>query len=205
MFQNATLVLKVFITNGMECRKNTQTMIGIRNRAILETFYSTGIRLEEMTRLTILDVDQVQGVVRINLGKFAKDRVVPLGCKASECLREYLEKVRTKWSLANRDEHTLWLSSKMPHGPLKSQIIAVLVKHYGHQAGLLKPVTPHVWRHTCASHLVTGGANIAHVQRLLGHRSLRTTQIYTRTTITELKATHAQAHPRGRSTVLIQN
>ena len=184
---------------------DAQTMIGIRNRAILETFYSTGIRLEEMTRLTIFDVDQAQGFVRINLGKFAKDRVVPLGCKASECLREYLGKVRTNWSLANHDERALWLSSQTPHGPLKSQGIAVLVQHNGHQAGLMKPVTPHVWRHTCASHLVARGANIAYVQRLLGHRSLRTTQIYTRTTITELKATHAQAHPRGRSTALIQN
>ena len=74
-----------------------------------------------------------------------------------------------------------------------------MVKHYGRDAGIEKHVTPHVWRHTCATHLVADGANIAYVQRLLGHRSLRTTQIYTRTTIAEIKATHAQAHPEARA------
>jgi len=92
-----------------------------------------------------------------------------------------------------------WLSSMQPHGPLKSQAIAVMVKQYGRAAGIEKHVTPHVWRHTCATHLVADGANIAYVQRLLGHRSLRTTQIYTRTTVAEIKATHAQAHPEARA------
>ena len=175
---------------------DTQTRIGIRDKAILETFYSTGIRLAEITGLTIHDLDHHNGYVCINNGKFAKDRVVPLGSKACASVREYLEKVRTEWSPANRNERALWLSSKPPHGPLKSQIIEVLVKRYGRQAGLTKPVTPHIWRHTCASHLVAEGANIAYVQRLLGHRSLRTTQIYARTTISELKATYAKAHPQ---------
>jgi integrase/recombinase XerD len=177
---------------------NTQTGHGIRDKAILETFYSTGIRLEEMARLTIHDVDCRNGFVRVNKGKFAKDRMVPLGRKASDYVREYLQKVRAQWSKTNRDERALWLSSKQPNGPLKSQAIAVMVKHYGRQAGLEKAVTPHVWRHSCATHLVADGANIAYVQRLLGHRSLRTTQIYTRTTIAEIKATHARAHPQAR-------
>jgi site-specific recombinase XerD len=78
-------------------------------------------------------------------------------------------------------------------------MIEVMVSRYARAAGLEKKVTPHVWRHTCATHLVADGANIAYVQRLLGHRSLRTTQIYTRTTIAEIKATHAKAHPQARS------
>jgi len=177
---------------------NTQTGLGIRDKAILETFYSTGIRLEEMTRLTIHDVDCRNGFLRVNKGKFAKDRMVPLGRKASDYVREYLQKVRSQWSRANRDERALWLSSKQPHAPLRSQMIEVMVARYAHDAGIEKPVTPHVWRHTCATHLVADGANIAYVQRLLGHRSLRTTQIYTRTTIAEIKATHARAHPQAR-------
>jgi site-specific recombinase XerD len=72
-----------------------------------------------------------------------------------------------------------------------------MVRRYGRLSGLTKRVTPHVWRHTCATHLVAGGANIAYVQRLLGHVSLRTTQIYVRTTIPELVATHSRAHPRN--------
>jgi integrase/recombinase XerD len=178
---------------------DTQTPAGIRDKAILETFYSTGIRLEEMARLTIHDVDYRNGFLRVNKGKFAKDRMTPLGRKACDYVREYLQKVRAEWSKSNRDERALWLSSMQPHGPLKSQAIEVMVKRYGRVAGIEKRVTPHVWRHTCATHLVADGANIAYVQRLLGHRSLRTTQIYTRTTVAEIKATHAKAHPEARA------
>ena len=107
---------------------NTQTKIGIRDKAILEMFYSTGIRLEEMTRLTVHDVDHRNGFVRVNKGKFAKDRVAPLGRKACDYVREYLDKVRLEWMKAANtagheqavDERALWLSSKNPHGPLKS-------------------------------------------------------------------------------------
>ena len=176
---------------------DTQTAVGIRNRAILETFYSSGIRLEEMARLSIHDVDHRNGFVRVNKGKFAKDRMTPLGRKACDHIREYLQNVRAEWSGNSQVERALWLSSKSPHGPLKSQAIQVMVKRYGRDAGIEKSVTPHIWRHTCATHLVADGANIAYVQRLLGHCSLRTTQIYTRTTIAEIKATHHQTHPRS--------
>jgi integrase/recombinase XerD len=176
---------------------DTRTQVGIRDRAILETFYSTGIRLEEMAQLSIHDVDHSNGFVRVNKGKCAKDRMTPLGRKACHCVSEYVQKVRAEWSQNSPDKRALWLSSKPPHGPLKSQAIQVMVKRYGRDAGIEKHVTPHVWRHTCATHLVADGANIAYVQRLLGHRSLRTTQIYTRTTIAEIKATHAQSHPRS--------
>jgi integrase/recombinase XerD len=182
---------------------NTQTKIGIRDKAILEMFYSTGIRLEEMTGLTVHDVDHRNGFVRVNKGKFAKDRVVPLGRKACDYVREYLDKVRLEWVKAASktgheqavDERALWLSSMRPHGSLKSQLIEVMVKHYARRAGLEKKVTPHVWRHSCATHLVADGANVVYVQRLLGHRSLRTTQIYARVAVPELKQTHSRAHP----------
>ncbi len=173
------------------------TLVGLRDKAILEIFYSSGIRLEEMTRLNLAEVDAKNGFLRVNRGKGGSDRVVPLGQTASQCVRQYLEQARSRWCPVERNEPALWLSSLLPHEPLKSQAIAVMIKQCGRRAGLSRHVTPHVWRHTCATHLVAGGANIAYVQRLLGHASLRTTQIYVRTSIPEIKATLAQAHPRN--------
>lgn len=177
---------------------DTQEGRGIRDKAILELFYSTGIRLEEMARLTIHDADWRNGFVRVNKGKFAKDRVVPMGAKAAQYVREYLEKVRRPWSEANRDERALWLSSRKPHGPISGQMIQVMVRQYARECGIERPVTPHVWRHSCATHLLSAGANLMQVKQLLGHRSLRTTQIYTRVSIGEVQATHRRTHPRAR-------
>jgi integrase/recombinase XerD len=170
---------------------------GIRDRAILEVFYATGIRLEELTRLTVLDLDLRQGFVRIHRGKFAKDRVVPIGRRAGEALRAYLT-VRARWTVQQRDESALWLASIQPHRPIRAQVIQVLVRTYAKQAGVTRRITPHVWRHTCATHLVANGANLVAVQRLLGHRSLATTQRYSRVAIPELHQTFRRAHPRAR-------
>jgi site-specific recombinase XerD len=176
-----------------------QTAVGTRDRAILEVFYSSGLRLAEMSRLTLEDLDLRNGFLRVKHGKGAKDRVVPLGQSACQALRAYGEKVRKEWTSLGNAQKDLWLSSLRPHGPLKSQAIEVMVKRYGRLAGLSKRLTPHVWRHTCATHLVASGASIAYVQRLLGHCSLRTTQIYVRTSVPEIKAMHDQAHPRNQS------
>jgi integrase/recombinase XerD len=181
---------------------DSETSTGLRNRAILEVFYSSGIRLQEMTRLTTGDLDTRNGFLRVNRGKCAKDRVVPLGRSASEWVQRYVSQVRAKWSTPSSTHSALWLSSRPPHGPLKSQAIEVMVRQYGRQVGLSKTVTPHVWRHTCASQLVAHGANVAYVQRLLGHSSLRTTQIYVRTSIPEVKSMHAQAHPRNQENTI---
>ncbi|MBI2316608.1 MAG: tyrosine-type recombinase/integrase [Betaproteobacteria bacterium] len=177
---------------------DTQRKVGIRDKAMLELFYSTGLRLGEMTRLTIHDVDPRHGLVRVNQGKGARDRVVPMGRKACDYAREYLKEVRSVWSKERRDERALWLSSKTPHLPLAACSIKQMVAHHGKSAKLSRPLSPHVWRHTCATHLVAAGANIAHVQRLLGHRSLQSTQIYTRVSIPEIKKTFRRAHPRER-------
>jgi integrase/recombinase XerD len=175
---------------------DTQTPLGLRDKAILEVLYSTGLRLAELTRLSVFDVDHRNGFVRVNQGKGGKDRVVPLGRKACDYVREYLARVRSEWTKTNRDERALWLSWFSPHGPLGSPSIELLVKQYGRAAGLR--VTPHLWRHTCATHLVANGASIAAVQRQLGHKSLRTTQRYTRVAVPELVAMHQKAHPLNR-------
>ncbi|MGI8480490.1 MAG: tyrosine-type recombinase/integrase [Chthoniobacterales bacterium] len=178
---------------------DTQTKKGIRDRAILELFYSTGIRGEEMAALTLHDVDCKNGFVRVTKGKFAKDRVVPMGQKASQYVREYLAHVRLPWSAQCKDERALWLCSIRPHGALKKPAIALMVDQYKKLAGIERPGRTHLWRHTCATHLVQNGANLAYVQRLLGHRSLETTQIYTRVAPAEAQATHRKAHPRSRA------
>ena len=177
---------------------DTQTPRGIRDRAILEMFYSTGLRIGELTALTVHDVDPQNGFVRVNKGKGGKDRVVPMGGTASRYVREYLREVRFKWAAENREERALWLISYEPYRPLLKQTITVMVREYGQAAGLAKPLTAHVWRHTCATHLVANDANLVYVQRLLGHKSLTTTQIYTRVAVPELRVTVKKKHPRAR-------
>jgi len=178
---------------------DTQTKKGIRDKALLELFYSTGIRGEEMAALTVHDVDCKNGFVRVTKGKFAKDRVVPMGQKAADYVAEYLRKVRLPWSQHQKDERALWLCSIWPHGPMKKQAIAVQVRDYKKLAGVNRPGRTHLWRHSCATHLVQGGANLAYVQRLLGHRSLETTAIYTRVSAAEVAATVRRKHPRAKA------
>lgn len=175
---------------------DTQTRKGIRDKAILEIFYSTGIRAGEMTRLTVFDVDYKNGFVRVTRGKFAKDRVVPLGKKACDYVREYLQRARSEWSKEHRDERALWINAIKPHRPMSQQAIDIVVRDAARAAGITRNVRPHVLRHTCATHLVANGANLAYVQRLLGHRSLSTTQRYTRVAAAEVKQTFAK-HPRA--------
>jgi integrase/recombinase XerD len=178
---------------------DTQSKQGIRDKAILELFYASGIRAEEMAVLSIHDVDCKSGLVRVTRGKFAKDRVVPMGAKASAYLAEYLSKVRLPWSQHQKDERRLWLSSRWPHGPLKKQAIQVMIVGYKKLVGIERPGRAHLWRHSCATHLVQKGANLAYVQRLLGHRSLDTTQMYLRVAVPEVQAMVAKRHPRARA------
>ena len=109
--------------------------------------------------------------------------------------------MRAKWAAENREERALWLISYEPYRPCSEQTITVMVREYGQAAGLTKPLTAHVWRHTCATHLVANDANLVYVQRLLGHKSLTTTQIYTRVAVPELRVTVKKKHPRARRAV----
>jgi integrase/recombinase XerD len=178
---------------------DVQTKKGLRDKAILELFYSTGVRGEEMARLAVQDVDAQGGFVRVRRGKGGRERIVPAGARACAALREYLRETRKPWSAHQPDERALWLSAIRPHGPMKKQAIAVMVKQCARAAGIERPGRTHLWRHTCATHLVAGGASVAAVQRLLGHRSLTTTQRYTRVAANEVRAMHAAKHPRSRA------
>lgn len=172
---------------------DTSTPLGIRDRAILEVLYATGIRKEELRNLTVGDVHLGEKLLRVIHGKGAKDRVVPLGRMATVALGRYLEEGRPRL-LGSRHSDRLFLSYRGQ--PLDSHTLGTLVREHAQAAQVSKHVTPHVWRHTCATHLVQNHANLRHVQDLLGHGSLATTEKYLRLTITDLKEAHAKYHPR---------
>jgi len=172
---------------------DASTPLGKRDRAILEVFYATGIRKEELRNLTVGDVHFGDGLLRITHGKGAKDRVVPLGRMAMKSLEDYLTEGRPHL-LGSKRSDRLFLSYRGQ--PLDSHTLGTLVREHAQRAEVTKHVTPHVWRHTCATHLVQNHANLRHVQDLLGHGSLATTEKYLRLTITDLKEAHAKYHPR---------
>ena len=175
---------------------NTSTLIGIRDKMILELLYSTGIRLEELYNLTIYDVEYRSGYLRVTKGKFAKDRVVPIGNVCCKYVKEYINKVRPILTKKSKDERAL-LVGKCGR-KLNKQIIPHIIKDYAKKAGINRRVTVHTWRHTFASHLLSNGAGITHVQKLLGHSRLDVTKIYTKVTPKEVKAMHQKRHPRER-------
>jgi len=172
---------------------DTGCLLGYRDRAILETLYATGIRKSELMNLTVNDVNLEEGVLRINAGKFNKDRVVPLTRLACSFLETYLKAIRPAL-LQGRVSDRVFISQRA--APLSKNALGELVEKYARQAGLNKHVTCHIWRHSCATHLVKNKASLRHVQELLGHRDLSTTERYLHLTITDLKEAHRQFHPR---------
>jgi integrase/recombinase XerD len=175
---------------------NTATVLGYRDRAILEVLYATGIRKCELLHLVIADINLEDRLLRVNGGKGAKDRVVPLTRTACSYLRGYLDTVRPRL-LRGRVGSALFIS--LESASLGRTTLDQLVAKYARLSGVGKKVTPHVWRHSCATHLVRNNAGLRHVQELLGHRSLTTTQRYLHLTITDLKNAHRRFHPRKRS------
>ena len=164
--------------------------IGKRDRAILETLYGTGIRLGEAVRADVSDLDLREGVLLVRSGKGKKDRVVPIPGRAAAALDTYLTDARPE--LVKRVDAALFLSRD---GNRLSMVgLRAMVQRHGQAIGVA--VSPHALRHTCATHLLRGGADIRHVQELLGHRSLQTTALYTRVAIEDLRQVLARAHPR---------
>lgn len=195
-----TRLPRVVLTES-EARKileqpNLSTMTGIRDRAILEVFYSTGVRLEELINLTIYDPDLQGGMLRVNKGKYAKDRVIPLGRHAVKFLKEYISHVRPTHTKTNKAIRTLFISRFGV--PVSKQTVEIMVRQYTRQAGIQKRVTPHVFRHTFATELVRNGADITAVKKMLGHASLSATHIYTKVANRDVKKTHGKSHPRER-------
>ncbi len=176
---------------------NLSTMTGIRNRTVLEVFYSTGIRLAELINLTIYDCDIQGGLLRVT-GKFSKDRVVPLGKQAAKYLKKYISHVRPSHMKRNKTVRNLFVSQFGK--PLSSQTIERMISSCAKKAAIDKHITPHVFRHTFATQLVKNGADIRAVQKMLGHSQLSVTRIYTRVAGVEVKKTHKESHPREKDT-----
>jgi integrase/recombinase XerD len=165
----------------------------IRDRAIMEVLYSTGIRLDELLSLEVYHVDLKDLVLYIRKGKGKKQRVVPLGKNAAKYLREYLEEIRPYYVRKNPKERTLFLlNTGLPMNP---ESVRAFLNECRNTAKIKKPVSPHTFRRTCATHLLQQGADIRYIQKLLGHKSLKTTQTYTKVMPVEVKKTHDKTHP----------
>ena len=166
----------------------------IRDRAILETLYATGIRRAELIALTLYDADLQTATLRIEHGKGNTKRVVPLTQSAIAALKLYLETARGLFA-REAGQVRLFVSSRSG-GPLDDDDIVRIVCKAARCAGLSKHVTPHTLRHTCATHLLKGRADIRQIQKLLGHRRLSSTEVYTRVELSDLAEVIARCHPR---------
>jgi integrase/recombinase XerD len=166
----------------------------VRDRALLETLYATGARASEVANLKLTDLYLDQGYCRCH-GKGNKQRIVPLGRPAVEALRKYLSEWRPKLAARNPDAAHVFLSRGAK--PLTRIMVWVLVKKYVRQAGIPGKVSPHTLRHSFATHLLEGGADLRVVQELLGHANIGTTQHYTHVDRKRLQALHKKFHPRG--------
>jgi integrase/recombinase XerD len=170
---------------------NTRLARGIRDRAVLELFYATGMRASELAKLKLEDVNLAGGFLKC-LGKGSKERIIPLGAKSREALMKYLA-IRGKAKY--RDSAFVFLG-KGREG-ISRQSLWRSIKEYGRLAGLSKKISPHTLRHSFATHLLERGADLRVVQELLGHADIATTQIYTHVHKDRLKSVHEQFHPRG--------
>ena len=170
--------------------------LGIRDRAIIETLYSTGIRRMELVQLTLYDVDTRNGTLMVRAGKGQKDRLVPLGNRAGHWIDRYTDQVRPGLVI-EPDDGTLFLHQTGE--PLKKNRLTDLVKKHIAAAGIAKPGACHIFRHSMASLMLDNGADIRHLQAILGHSQLSTTAIYTHVSIQKLKAVQALTHPAERS------
>jgi len=174
--------------------KHTQIYedVGIRDRAMMETLYSTGIRKMELANLNIQDVDLKRGTVFISKGKWGKDRVVPIGDRACRWVRKYLQDARPML-VQDEDSGHLFLTD---HGePFIKNRASDLVRKYLDAVGIDKPGACHLFRHAMATHMLENGADIRYIQTMLGHANLTSTEIYTQVSIKKLKQIHSMTHP----------
>ena len=172
---------------------DTNTDLGLRDRAMLETLYATGLRVSELVGLQVTELSISDGVVRVT-GKGSKTRLVPLGEQAVEWLTRYLAEGRPAILQQRLNDH-LFVTQR--GDGMTRQAFWYLIKRYAARAGITALLSPHVLRHAFATHLLNHGADLRVVQMLLGHADIATTQIYTHVARERLKALHAKHHPRG--------
>ena len=168
------------------------TTIGLRDRAILETFYSTGIRRCEIVRLTLADIDRERGVIAVRMGKGRRDRMVPISARALAWLEKYRLEARPDLVIRMNEQApylTRMGEAFSPNGMTR------LVSRYVQAAGIKERGSCHLFRHAMATSMLEGGADTRFIQAMLGHVKLETTQIYTRVSVKKLKEVHERTHP----------
>ncbi|HWL09208.1 MAG TPA: tyrosine recombinase XerC [Planctomicrobium sp.] len=171
--------------------------MGLRDRAILETFYSAGLRVAELVGLNISDWDRPANILRV-FGKGAKERIAPIGSYASKALDRWLD-VRSVDISAPADEHDALFLNRFGRR-LTTRSIGRMLDKYLKETGLASITSPHTLRHSFATHLLDGGADLRSVQELLGHKSLTTTQIYTHVSTRRMRETYESSHPHAQRT-----
>ena len=172
---------------------NVNRLAGLRDRAILEMLYATGLRNLELCHLDLADLDPAEGLVLVRNGKGGQDRKVPMGQEAWIWVEEYLAQCRPQW-LSDASEQALFLGRFGKR--LAKQDLTMMVARWAKRVGLEKRVTPHCLRHTCATHMLRRGASLRHLQVMLGHKSVVTTQVYTRVELSDLRKVLKRCHPR---------
>jgi len=173
----------------MESPSEEEKAQAVRNRAILELLYSSGLRVSELVGLNWNRLDLELGIVKV-MGKRSKERIVPVGSKAIEALNAYSEERGTV-----EGEDPVFINGR--GGRLTTRTVARIVKNYTERSGIFRKISPHSLRHTFATHLLDSGADIREIQEMLGHASLSTTQRYTHLTMGKLMEVYDKAHPRG--------
>jgi integrase/recombinase XerC len=171
-----------------------KTGLDVRDRAVLEVFYSTGVRVSELVGLNWSDIDFQLGIIRV-VGKGSKERIVPIGEVALQALRDYSQEHRKKWNLSCKGETPVFLNNRGER--ITTRSVARIVEKHLKQAGIQIKMGPHGLRHSFATHLLNSGADLRVIQELLGHASLSTTQRYTHLNLDQLTAVYDKAHPRA--------
>ncbi|HEX2902664.1 MAG TPA: site-specific tyrosine recombinase XerD [Jatrophihabitans sp.] len=179
----------------LEAADFDKTPLSVRDRALLEVLYGTGARISEAVGLDIDDLDLAGRTVLLR-GKGGKQRLVPLGSYAARAVEAYLVRVRPELASHGRGTPKVFLNAR--GGPLSRQSAWTVLRGAADKAGLSTDISPHTLRHSFATHLMEGGADVRVVQELLGHASVTTTQIYTLVTVDQLREVYATAHPRAR-------
>ncbi len=172
----------------------TSDTTGLRDKAILETFYSSGLRVSELINLKINDLFFDDEVIRV-LGKGSKERIVPIGSSAVKWVKEYLTRSRPFLEKKTKSQNFVFLNKRGTK--LSRMWIWKIFDHYAKEAGIKKEIHPHIFRHSFATHLLEGGADLRAVQEMLGHADISTTQIYTHVDRNYIKQVHKDHHPRG--------
>ena len=185
IFLDEQIVLKILTA------PDEKTFQGARDRAMLETLYSAGIRVSELVGIDTSDVDFISGVIKV-LGKGKKERLAPVGEKAVKAIREYTEYKNRK---PRGDKKALFLNKSGKR--ITDRSVRRVVEKYIRLLNLREHISPHTFRHSFATHLLNRGADLRSVQELLGHKNLSTTQIYTHVTTERLKSVYDKAHPRA--------